>query len=81
MKLDLFRRFLGDRRANVAIIFAIASVPTIYLLGMGLDFSSAVRRQSQLDAAADAAAAMQPNTTSASRRVRFAAKDGRLRAA
>lgn len=56
MRLDLFRRFLGDRRANVAIIFAIASVPTIYLLGMGLDFSSAVRRQSQLDAAADAAA-------------------------
>jgi Flp pilus assembly protein TadG len=49
-------RFAGDRRANVAIIFAFASLPTIFLLGMGLDFSSAVRRQSQLDAAADAAA-------------------------
>ena len=56
MTLNLFRRFFHDRGANVAIIFAVASVPTIYLLGMGLDFSSAVRRQSQLDAAADAAA-------------------------
>jgi len=54
--IDLFRRFGRDRRANVAIIFAVAMLPTVYLLGMGLDFSSAVRRQSQLDAAADAAA-------------------------
>jgi Flp pilus assembly protein TadG len=56
MMINLFRRFAGNRDANVAVIFAIASLPTIYLLGMGLDFSSAVRRQSQLDAAADAAA-------------------------
>jgi len=50
------RRFIRRREANVAITFALASLPTIYLLGMGLDYSSAVRRQSQLDAAADAAA-------------------------
>jgi Flp pilus assembly protein TadG len=56
MMINLLRRFCKDRGANVAIIFAIASLPTIYLLGIGLDFSSAVRRQSQLDAAADAAA-------------------------
>jgi Flp pilus assembly protein TadG len=56
MLINLLRRFARDRGANVAIIFALASIPTIYLLGIGLDFSSAVRRQSQLDAAADAAA-------------------------
>jgi Flp pilus assembly protein TadG len=56
MMINILRRFVRDRRANVAIIFAIASIPTIFLLGMGLDYSSAVRRQAQLDAAVDAAA-------------------------
>lgn len=49
-------RFAGDRKANVAVIFAILLFPTIYLLGMTLDYTQAQRRQSQLDAAADAAA-------------------------
>jgi Flp pilus assembly protein TadG len=59
MKLMLrvwFYRFARDRKANVAVIFAIMMVPTIYLLGMALDYTQAQRRQSQLDAAADAAA-------------------------
>jgi Flp pilus assembly protein TadG len=56
MTINLLRHFAKDRGANVAIIFALAALPTIYLAGMGLDYSSAVRRQSQLDAAADAAA-------------------------
>jgi Flp pilus assembly protein TadG len=56
MPTKLLRRFASDRAANVAMIFAIASLPTIYLLGLALDYSSAVRRQAQLDAAADAAA-------------------------
>jgi Flp pilus assembly protein TadG len=56
MAMNLLHRFASDRGANVAIIFALASLPTIFLLGLGLDFASAVRRQSQLDAAADAAA-------------------------
>jgi Flp pilus assembly protein TadG len=51
-----FYRFARDRKANVAVIFAIMMVPTIYLLGMALDYTQAQRRQSQLDAAADAAA-------------------------
>src|SRR5215469_18559933 len=55
-------RFIGDRTANVAITFAIAMVPTVYLLGMALDYTQALRRQSQLDAATDAAviAAIRP---------------------
>ena len=49
-------RFARDRKANVAIIFALTMVPIIFLLGMTLDFTSALRKKEQLDAAADAAA-------------------------
>lgn len=56
MLITKLRRFVSDREANVAIIFALAMVPTIYLAGMGLDYTAAARRQAQLNAAADAAA-------------------------
>jgi Flp pilus assembly protein TadG len=52
----LLLRFAGNRNANVAVMFALAMVPTIYLLGMMLDYTQAIRRRSQLDAATDAAA-------------------------
>ncbi|MGC2776076.1 MAG: pilus assembly protein TadG-related protein [Bradyrhizobium sp.] len=52
----LVLRFATDHRANVAVIFAVMMVPTIYLLGMALDYTQALRKQGQLDAAADAAA-------------------------
>jgi Flp pilus assembly protein TadG len=52
----LSHRFATDRKANVAIIFAITLVPIIFLLGMTLDFTTALRKKEQLDAAADAAA-------------------------
>jgi Flp pilus assembly protein TadG len=45
-----------DRKANVAVIFALVMVPTIYLLGMAMDYTQALRKQSQLNAATDAAA-------------------------
>ncbi|WP_298258476.1 pilus assembly protein TadG-related protein [Bradyrhizobium sp.] len=48
--------FAGNRKANVAVIFALTIVPIIFLLGMTLDFSQALRKKEQLDAAADAAA-------------------------
>jgi Flp pilus assembly protein TadG len=48
--------FLRNRSANVAVIFALMMVPTIFLLGMMLDYTKAYRKQSQLNAAADAAA-------------------------
>jgi Flp pilus assembly protein TadG len=55
-------RFARDRKANVAVIFAIMMVPTIYLLGMGMDYTLALRKQTQLNAATDAAvvAAVRP---------------------
>ena len=55
-------RFAGDRKANVAVIAALTMVPIIFLLGMTLDFTQALRKKEQLDAAADAAviAAVRP---------------------
>lgn len=52
----LVLRFARDRKANIAIIFALMLVPIIFLLGMTLDYTQAVRKREQLDAAADAAA-------------------------
>ncbi len=49
-------RLARDRKANVAVIFALTIVPIIFLLGMTLDFTQALRKKEQLDAAADAAA-------------------------
>ena len=49
-------RFSADRRANVAMIFALTSIPIIFAVGMGVDYTMAARRQTKLNAAADAAA-------------------------
>ncbi|MBV9330437.1 MAG: hypothetical protein JOZ55_02665 [Alphaproteobacteria bacterium] len=51
-----FRRFLTSRKANVSIIFAVAMIPLVFLVGMGVDYSTAVYREDQLNAFADAAA-------------------------
>jgi Flp pilus assembly protein TadG len=52
----LISRFRSDRKANIAVITALTLVPIIFLLGMTLDFTQALRKKEQLDAAADAAA-------------------------
>jgi Flp pilus assembly protein TadG len=56
MLANLLFRFARSRNANVAVIAALAMVPIIFLLGMTLDFTQALRKKEQLDAAADAAA-------------------------
>lgn len=56
MFLGLLRRFTRDQSANVAIIFALASIPMVLLMGMGIDYAFAADRQAKLNAAADAAA-------------------------
>lgn len=38
-------RFAAAEQGNVAVIFAIMLFPTIYLLGMTLDYTQAQRRQ------------------------------------
>jgi Flp pilus assembly protein TadG len=63
-----FFHLLRDRKANVAVMFAVMMVPCIYLLGMTLDYTQAVRKRSQLNAALDAAviAAVTPSMLSQS---------------
>jgi Flp pilus assembly protein TadG len=50
------RRFIGDRKGNVAIIFAFSLMPIALLTGMGIDYTVATQKKAMLDAAADAAA-------------------------
>jgi Flp pilus assembly protein TadG len=50
------RAFLRAKRGNVAIITALAAIPMCFLAGTGIDYGTAVDRQSQLNAIADAAA-------------------------
>ena len=51
-------RFARDRSGNAAIIFAIAALPILGVIGMSLDYTLAGRREAQLKAIADAAALM-----------------------
>src|ERR1700692_1792906 len=51
----LMRRFCSDRRANIAVIFAIACVPLISAVGCAVDYSLATRMKAKLQSAADAA--------------------------
>ncbi len=52
----MMRRFSRDRKGNVAIIFALSLIPAVFLTGMALDFTTAIRKRALLNAAADAAA-------------------------
>jgi Flp pilus assembly protein TadG len=63
MTFAALRRFLRDRKGNVAITFAFALIPTIFLTGMTIDYISATRKKAKLAARADAAvlAALTPN--------------------
>ena len=50
------RLFFQSDSANVIIIFALSLFPIIFLVGLGMDFTSASQKKAHLDAAADAAA-------------------------
>jgi Flp pilus assembly protein TadG len=56
MTVAALRRFVGDRKGNVAIIFAFSLMPITVLTGMGIDYTAATTKKAMLDAAADAAA-------------------------
>jgi Flp pilus assembly protein TadG len=56
MTVAALRRFAGDRKGNVAIIFALSLMPITLLTGMGIDYTSATTKKAMIDAAADAAA-------------------------
>ena len=52
---NLLSRFQRNSRANVAVIFAIAIMPILGGVGCAVDYSTAVRLRSKLQAASDAA--------------------------
>src|SRR3978361_995749 len=49
-------RFAGDRGGNVAVIFALASVPILFVVGAALDYSGATDLKTRLQRATDATA-------------------------
>lgn len=49
------RRLARDRRGNVLMIFGLSLVPLTFATGMAIDYGSAMRLQTELNAAADAA--------------------------
>ncbi len=51
----LISRFRRDTRANIAVTFAIATVPIITAVGCATDYSMAARMKSKLQSAADTA--------------------------
>jgi Flp pilus assembly protein TadG len=52
---DLLKRFHRSERGNIAVIFAIASIPLLAAVGCAVDYSLATRMKSKLQSAADAA--------------------------
>jgi Flp pilus assembly protein TadG len=54
--LEPIKRFGNERSGNVALLFGLALVPLTFLIGMAVDFSSAMQKKALLDAAADSAA-------------------------
>jgi Flp pilus assembly protein TadG len=50
--------FAGDKRGNIAVIFAIALVPIISFIGAAVDYSRANRARSTMQAALDATSLM-----------------------
>lgn len=57
------RAFARDRRANVAMVFALLAIPLTLATGMGIDYTNAARIRSKLNAAADAAALSAVNSS------------------
>ncbi len=54
--LALFRRFITERKGNVAMIFAIASVPLVIATGGVVDFNRAYQQRAVVQGALDSAA-------------------------
>src|SRR5215469_6323908 len=64
--LKILSGLVRAQSGSVAVIFAVAAIPITLLTGMGVDYTLAIDRQVQLNAAADAAvlAAITPNMMS-----------------
>jgi Flp pilus assembly protein TadG len=54
--MALLARFRRDKSANIAVLFAIATLPILTAVGCAVDYSFAARMKAKLQSAADAAA-------------------------
>jgi len=54
--IALARRLRGDQRGNVLMIVGLSIIPLTFSAGMAIDYSRAMKLQTKLNAAADAAA-------------------------
>ncbi len=54
-RFDLLKSFVRDKRGNIAVIFAIASIPLLAAVGCAVDYAMATRIKAKLQSAADAA--------------------------
>ncbi len=63
MPFPVPRKFLGDRRGNVAMMYALAMPVLMFGVGVAVDFTHAAQVRTELNAAADAAvlAALTPS--------------------
>ena len=52
----LIRRYLHDRRGNVAVVFAVAAIPMILMNGIAIDYAHDAMIRGRMTAVADAAA-------------------------
>ena len=50
-----FMRFLGDRRGNIAMMFAVMTVPVTGLVGASVDYGKALQLRAKVQSAVDAA--------------------------
>ena len=50
------RQWLANRSANATILFAASIIPTIGIIGLGVDYYTGLSHKARLDAAADSAA-------------------------
>jgi Flp pilus assembly protein TadG len=48
MRFKALRRFIGNTRGNVAVIFGLCVVPMTFLVGLGIDYGQAAMRGDQL---------------------------------
>nr|USU33740.1 pilus assembly protein [Methylobacterium sp. OTU13CASTA1] len=54
--MSLTRRFLGDRRGNIAVIFGLSFLPLMFLAGTGIDYGRASSMRARLQNAVDGTA-------------------------
>lgn len=54
--MSLTRRFLGDRRGNIAVIFGLSFLPLMFLAGTGIDYGRASAMRTRLQNAVDGTA-------------------------